>query len=126
MRGLWPQPDTLRPLAYDFFRFLKRPQLHVAADIADAQALHTNHLHDLQLELRVECPSFSLAHIPRPGGLHLSRCPGKLDQHNRQRNEVERLFRRIKAYRRVFTRYDKLDVVYVTFVSMALICEHLR
>ena len=26
MRGLWPQPDTLRPLAYDFFRFLKRPQ----------------------------------------------------------------------------------------------------
>ena len=23
-------------------------------------------------------------------------------------------------------RYDKLDVVYVTFVSMALICEHLR
>ncbi len=25
MRGLWPQPDTLRPLAYDFFRFLKRP-----------------------------------------------------------------------------------------------------
>ena len=43
-----------------------------------------------------------------------------------QRNEIERLFRRIKAYRRVFTRYDKLDVVYVTFVSMALICEHLR
>ena len=44
----------------------------------------------------------------------------------RRRNEVERLFRRIKAYRRVFTRYDKLDVVYATFVSMALILEHLR
>ena len=27
MRGLWPQPDTLCPLAYDFFRFLKRPQV---------------------------------------------------------------------------------------------------
>lgn len=26
MRGLWPQPDTLRPLAYDFFRILRRPQ----------------------------------------------------------------------------------------------------
>jgi hypothetical protein len=36
------------------------------------------------------------------------------------------LFRRIKAYRRVFTRYDKLDVVYAAFVSMALILEHLR
>lgn len=44
----------------------------------------------------------------------------------RQRNEVERLFRRIKAYRRVFTRYDKLDVIYATFVSIALILEHLR
>ena len=44
----------------------------------------------------------------------------------RQRNEVERLFRRIKAYRRVFTRYDKLDVMYATFVSIALILEHLR
>ena len=53
--------------------------------------------------------------------------PWPLDkQRYRQRNEVERLFRRIKAYRRVFTRYDKLDVVYAAFVSMALILEHLR
>ena len=27
----------------------------------------------------------------------------------KRRNEVERLFRRLKGYRRVFTRYDKLD-----------------
>lgn len=53
--------------------------------------------------------------------------PWLLDKHRyRQRNEVERLFRRIKAYRRVFTRYDKLDVMYATFVSLALICEQLR
>ena len=39
-----------------------------------------------------------------------------------QRNEVKRLFQRIKAYRRLFTRDDKLDVMYATFVSMALIC----
>lgn len=44
----------------------------------------------------------------------------------RQRNEVERLFRRIKAYRRVFTRYDKLDLIFAAFVSIALICEQLR
>ena len=53
--------------------------------------------------------------------------PWLLDkQRYRQRNEVERLFRRIKAYRRVFTRYDKLDVMFATFVSLALICEQLR
>lgn len=32
-------------------------ELQVAANIAHAQALFANHLHDLQLELRVECPS---------------------------------------------------------------------
>ncbi|PAT22339.1 hypothetical protein CJ307_33330, partial [Klebsiella quasipneumoniae] len=30
MRGLWPQPDTLRPLAYDFSVFLKRPLTDVS------------------------------------------------------------------------------------------------
>lgn len=30
-------------------------------------------------------------------------------QRYRWRNDVERLFRRIKDYQRVFTRYDKLD-----------------
>ena len=53
--------------------------------------------------------------------------PWELDKSRyRQRNEVERLFRRIKAYRRVFTRYDKLDVMFAAFISVALICEHLR
>ena len=44
----------------------------------------------------------------------------------KRRNEVERLFRRIKAYRRVFTRYDKLDVVFLAFVFFALIVEAFR
>lgn len=39
----------------------------------------------------------------------------------RQRNHIERLFRRIKGFRRVFTRYDKLDRVFGAFVSVALI-----
>ena len=38
----------------------------------------------------------------------------------RQRNIVERLIRRIKGFRRVFTRYDKLDVLYKGFVLFAL------
>lgn len=53
--------------------------------------------------------------------------PWSLDKRRyRQRIEVERLFRRIKAYRRVFTRYVKLDVMFAAFVFIALICEHLR
>ena len=34
----------------------------------------------------------------------------------KKRNVVERLFRRIKEFRRVFTRYDKLDVIYLAFI----------
>lgn len=44
----------------------------------------------------------------------------------KRRNEVERYFRRLKGFRRVFTRYDKLDVMYSSFVVFAMICETLR
>lgn len=43
----------------------------------------------------------------------------------KQRNQVERLFRRLKRFRRIFTRYDKLDVVFLTFVYFALIVDAL-
>ena len=44
----------------------------------------------------------------------------------RKGNEIERLFRRLKGFRRVFTRYDKLDVLYRAFVHLALIIDALR
>ena len=44
----------------------------------------------------------------------------------RKRNEVERLFRRLKAFRRVFTRYDKLDALFLGFIHFALIADALR
>jgi transposase len=44
----------------------------------------------------------------------------------RRRNEIERLFRRLKAYRRVFCRFDKLDVLFTGFIVLALIIEALR
>ena len=44
----------------------------------------------------------------------------------RRRNEVERMFRRLKAWRRVFTRYDKTDVMFAAFITVALIAEALR
>jgi transposase len=39
----------------------------------------------------------------------------------KKRNEVERLFRRLKGFRRIFTRFDKLDVMFIGFVVFALI-----
>jgi len=38
----------------------------------------------------------------------------------RRRNEIERLFRRLKGFRRVFSRFDKLDVMFAAFVLFAL------
>ncbi len=47
-------------------------------------------------------------------------------QLHRRRNEIERLFRRLKVYRRVLTRFDKLDALYLGFLCFALIVEALR
>jgi transposase len=44
----------------------------------------------------------------------------------KRRNEVERLFRRLKGFRRVFSRFDKLDVMFLGFVTFALIIDALR
>jgi transposase len=44
----------------------------------------------------------------------------------RERNEIERFFRRLKAYRGISTRYDKLDLVFTAFVWLACICTLLR
>ena len=44
----------------------------------------------------------------------------------RRRNEVERLFRRLKGFRRIFSRFDKLDVMFTAFIHFALIIEALR
>lgn len=44
----------------------------------------------------------------------------------RRRNEIERLFRRLKGFRRIFSRFDKLDVMFTAFIHFALITEALR
>ena len=43
-----------------------------------------------------------------------------------RRNEVERLFRRRKGFRRSFSRFDKLDVIFTSFLHFALVIEALR
>ena len=60
---------------------------------------------------------------PKKSRLH----PWKYDKElYKKRNEVERLFRRLKGYRRVFSRFDKLDVIFMGFIAFTLICEMLR
>ena len=44
----------------------------------------------------------------------------------RKRNEVERLFRRLKGFRRIFSRFEKLDVLFLGFLTFTLIVEALR
>ncbi len=44
----------------------------------------------------------------------------------KRRNEIERLFRRLKGYRRIFSRFDKLDIIYLTFITFALIHDTLK
>ena len=34
----------------------------------------------------------------------------------KRRNEVERLFRRLKGFRRIFSRFEKLDVIFLGFI----------
>ena len=41
----------------------------------------------------------------------------------RRRNEIERLFRRLKGFHRIFSRFDKLDVMFLAFLHFALIVE---
>jgi transposase len=44
----------------------------------------------------------------------------------RKRNEIERLFRRLKGFRRIFSRFDKLDLLFIAFIYFTLIIEALR
>jgi transposase len=44
----------------------------------------------------------------------------------RRRNEIERLFRRLKGFRRIFSRFEKLDVMFTGFIHFALIVEAFR
>ena len=39
---------------------------------------------------------------------------------------MERLFRRLKGFRRIFSRFEKLDVRYMAYIHFALVIEALR
>ena len=41
----------------------------------------------------------------------------------KKRNQVERYFLRIKRFRKVFTRYDKLDSIFLSVIMLAMIFD---
>jgi transposase len=43
----------------------------------------------------------------------------------KRRNEVERLFRRLKGFRRVFSRFEKLDEMFIAFIHFVLVVDGL-
>ena len=44
----------------------------------------------------------------------------------KRRNTVERFFLRIKRFRKIFTRYDKLDIIFSGFILFAMIAKFSR
>src|SRR5262245_31541403 len=44
----------------------------------------------------------------------------------KRRNEIERQFRRLKGFRRIFSRFEKLDLMFIAFIHFHLIVEALR
>jgi len=44
----------------------------------------------------------------------------------KKRNDVERLFRRLKGFRCIFLRFEKLDVVFLVFLNSVPIVDALR
>ena len=41
----------------------------------------------------------------------------------KQRNEIERYFLRLKRFRKIFTRYDKLDIIFCGFIYFVMIID---
>ncbi|KFA30414.1 IS5/IS1182 family transposase, partial [Xanthomonas vasicola] len=92
---------------------VKRP-IHLLMD----RAYEGNETRQLALDL-----GFVPVVPPKSNRVH----PWEYDQHMyKRRNEVERLFRRLKGYRRIFTRFEKLDVMFLGFLSFVLTVDGLR
>ncbi len=91
--------------------------LRPAAVIAD-KAYDADHLHSTLRQIRAEAVI-----SPRPDRAIKHPCDPRL---YKERNGVERMFSRLKQFRRVATRYDKLISHFRGFVLIAAIVLWLR
>ncbi|AUI99759.1 hypothetical protein BVV19_08385 [Xanthomonas oryzae pv. oryzae] len=87
--------------------------------------LHVQSPRDRELDSKPRCYSKSGGTSVPPKSNRVD--PWEYDQQMyKRRNEVERLFRRLKGYRRIFTRFEKLDVMFLGFLSFVLTVDVLR
>ena len=71
--------------------------------------------------------ALDLGYVPVVPPKHNRLAPWEYDRAlYKRRNEIERLFRRLKGFRRIFSRFEKLDVMFVAFINFALIVDSLR
>ncbi len=71
--------------------------------------------------------AMELGYVPVVPPKQNRRTPGDYDHAlYRRHNEIERLFRRLKGFRRVLSRFDKLEVMCVAFIHFALIGDGLQ
>jgi transposase len=68
-----------------------------------------------------------LGYVPVVPLKHNRRTPWDYDRAlYTRRNEIERLFRRLKGFRRIVSRFEKLDIMFAAFITFALIVDGLR
>jgi transposase len=71
--------------------------------------------------------ALDLGYVPQVPPLRTRVTPWEYNREiYKRRNEIERLFRRLKGFRRIFSRFEKLDVMFIGFILFALIAEAVR
>ncbi len=89
----------------------------VRAVIMD-RAYEGNETRQLVLNLKLEP-------VVPPKSTRLS--PWEYDRElHKRRNEVERPFRRLKGFSRIFSHFENLDVIFTAYIQFALVVEALR
>ncbi len=116
LNQLWQTSTTDAPEGRALLRSLGAPSrpLHLLMD----RAYEDNETRQLALDL---------GFIPIVPPLSTRIEPWEYDREMyKRRNQVKRLFRRLKGFRRIFSRFEKLDVIFIGFISFALIADGLR
>ena len=71
--------------------------------------------------------AWALGSAPVVPSVRTRGAPGAYDRElSKRRTAVERLFRRLQGFRRIFSRFETLAVVFLGFIVFALIVEAVR
>ena len=113
MQPAQPAPQLLAHLRWPLLRKLGPPdqQLHLLMD-QSCEGNQTRHL------------ALALGYVPVVPSSAKRFDPWEYDRAMyRRRNEFERLFRRLKGYRRILSRWEKLDLMFTGFINFALVTD---